>query len=191
MRLFHITLLSLSLAFVAACGEDARPPFVLQINSQDIVQTAVDRIEIVMRPMPAGTRFAAQADMSDFGGTVASRVTGAGEFAINVEQAYVDANARPGDLMNAFFVDVPILLSDDTAQQSVEDPLTEVTFIRGSERIGNAERFLDWPLVDGGQAVFRVMCDRPTYSRQCTNNDPIPVADSGTMMPDGGAGDGG
>ncbi len=174
---------------LAACGGEARPPFVLQINSQDIVQTAVDRIEIVMRPQPAGTSFAAQMDMSDFGGTVASRVTGAGEFAINVEQAYIDAHARPGDLMNAFFVDVPVLLDDTTLQDSVEDPLTDVSFIRGSEYIGSAQRFLDWPLVDGGQAVFRVMCDCPTYARQCTNNDPIPTADSGT--PDAGMGDGG
>ncbi len=194
MNMRHFLSTSLVVALVAltsGCGDPARAPFIIQINSQDIVQTAVDRIEIVMRPMPAGTRFAAQADMSAFGGNVTSRVTGAGEFAINVERAYIDTHARPGDLMNAFFVDVPILLSDDTAQATVEDPLTEVTFIRGSERIGNAERFLDWPLVDGAQAVFRVTCDRPMYSRQCTNNDPIPVADSGTTTSDAGTGDGG
>jgi hypothetical protein len=176
---------------LAACGGDPpRDPFIIQINSQDIVQLAVDQIEIVLEPSPAGTRFSPQNDMSNFDGTISSRVTGAGQFAIRVEQAYIERNARPGDLMNAFFVDVPILLVSSAGQESVEDPLTRVTFIRGAERIGTFQRFLDWPLADGGQAVFRVICTRPDFSRQCTNNDGAPPVDSGTM-PDGGAGDGG
>ena len=188
MRVLSALLVPLAFASIlGACGsEPIRDPFVIQINSQDIVQPAVDRIEIVMRPMTAGQRFTSQADMSNFGGSVASRVTGAGEFAIFVERAYIDANARPGDLMNAFFVDVPVLMASDIGQDVVEDPLTQVTFIRGAERIGDVERFLEWPLVDGAQAVFRVMCDRPDFARQCTNNNPIPVADTGMMMPDGG-----
>jgi len=167
------------------CGDPARAPFTLQINSADVVQTAVDQIEIVLRPSVAGQRFAPQADTTHFGGTVTTRVTGAGEFAMFVERAYLDTYAVPGDLMSAFIVGVPLLMTTDAGQEVPEDPTVDVTFIRGGERIADARRFVVWPLPDGGEVSVRVLCDRDGgFARQCLNNNPI--ADSGTLPTDGG-----
>jgi len=167
------------------CGDPARAPFTLQINSADVVQTAVDQIEIVLRPSIAGQRFAPQADATHFSGTITTRVTGAGEFAVFVERAYIDAHATPGDLMSAFILDVPLLMATDAGQDIPDDPTVDVTFLRGGERIADARRFVVWPLPEGGAVSVRVLCDRDGgFARQCLNNNPI--ADSGTPPTDGG-----
>lgn len=183
-----LTIFAAALAITSAgCGGEPRAPFTLQIRSADVVQSAVHQIEVVLRPSVAAERFQPQADMSHFGGTISTRVTGAGEFAIFVESGFIDANATPGDLMSAFALDVPLLLASDVDQvDMVQDPYVDVTFIRRGERIGSStRRFLPWPLPDGGSVLTEVTCDRDGgFARQCTNNEPLP--DSGAPPTDGG-----
>jgi hypothetical protein len=187
-----VTCLALA-AFAVACGDTIEVPYyTLQINSADVVQPAVDQIEIVIRPSVAGQRFEPQIDMTHFGGNVSSRVTGAGEFAIFVEKAYIDENARPGD--TTFVVDVPLMPVVETADPGVEDPTVDVTFIQGTDRIATTTRFLPWPLPEGGEAVATVQCNRPPrtavdFSRQCTNNrTPLPPPTDGGAPPPGDGG---
>lgn len=180
------------LAFVlAACGgDDGPPPFVVQINSRDVVQTAVNRIELVLDPEELDRRFEMVPDRS-IGGEVFTRVSAAGEYVITLEQGYITRNGQPGEMF-PFLVRVP--LQGSPVDNGVADPTLRVTFIRGEERIGIGERFLAWPLAPGGEAVVTVQCIRPTFARQCTNNDgadagPAPVdsgTDAGSTVADGG-----
>ena len=163
-----------SMSLLVGCGDDAPPAHVIQINSEDIVQTAVDRIEIVMRPGMVNQQFQMAPDMSHFGGTAISRVTGAGEFVILLEKGYVDARAEQSMGVGAFLIDVPV--SPVTAADPGADPTVEVTFIRGTERIADGQRFLDFPLLEGARSIVSVRCKRTpvNFGPQCTNNDPAP-----------------
>ncbi|MCS6797326.1 MAG: hypothetical protein NZ898_02145 [Myxococcota bacterium] len=154
-----------------ACGsEPPPPPFLLRLQPVDVVQAAVNRVEIVLRPGALGQAFATQPDMDYEQGSAFSRVTGDGSFAIFLEQAYVTRHARPGG--SSFVLDVPLYLADTRGAETVADPIVTATLLRREERIANGTRFLPWPLPPGGEATVMIACDRPAFARQCTNNDP-------------------
>lgn len=187
-RMRHITALAALLLVSSSCGGDERaiPPFTIQINSMDVIQAAVDRIEIIIHPEDLDRRFRMVPDMTHEGGSIQTRVTAAGEFVITVEREYLDANVRFGATEAAFILDVPVQASEEPDDGSVSDPRLEVFFVRGSERIATHERLIEWPLTPGNRAIVMVRCIRPEFARQCTNNDPIPGSDAGTPPPDGG-----
>ena len=188
MRRLRQTALLLPLLWLAAsCGGDDTPaPFILQINSADVILNAVDRVEIIIRPSDLDRRFQMVPDMSHEGGTVFTRVSGAGEFVITMERDYVEANATTGTTGTTFTLELPVASSEEPDDPSIGDPTMEVNLIRGTERIATGQRFLVWPFPPGERAIVTVSCNRPEFDRQCTNNDPLPSSDAGTPPADGG-----
>ena len=176
-----LPILSLGL-LVAACGEDGPAPFTIQLQSVDVVQTAVDRIEVLFKPSSLDQHFNMVEDGTHFSGTVFTRVTASGDYLIQIEREYIDNYARPGG--STFLLDVPVYSTGSGTTTS--SPSVQVTFIRRDERIATAERFVAWPLPPGEESVMMVRCLIPDFRRQCTNNDPLPMTDSGTGAPDAG-----
>ena len=174
---------------VAACGGDDGPPaFVLQINSMGVVPTAVTRIQLVLSPAELDQQFQMVPDRTHAGGEIFTSVSGAtGEYVITIEGSYVMRNlVRPAS-GPVFTLDLPLQgpAQDDG---SIGHPTVTGSFVRGTENIARGERFLEWPLPAGGEAVLSVTC-LPGFSLQCSNNDGV---DAGPPPPaDGGGADGG
>jgi len=173
---------------LSACGSDPAPPaFTFQINSRDVVLTAVDRIEIVLEPQSLDQNFTTVPDRSLYGGNVFTRVSAAGEFVINVERPYIAEHGHTAPDA-AFIMELPLYSTDATDDPVVAVPQARTTFIRGAERIAVGSRFLEWPLPAGGRAVATVSCIRTpmNFGPQCTNNDPVRLPDAGPSGADGG-----
>ena len=174
---------ALALSLAASCGGDDGPPaFVLQINSMGVVPTAVSRIELVIDPVDLDRNFQMVPDGTHAGGEIFTRVSGGGEYVINIEQGYIDRNHVRPPSGPVFTLDVP-LQGPSQDDSSIRDPVVRATFIRGTERIALGERFVPWPLPPGGEAVLSVTC-LSEFGRQCSNNDGV---DAGLPPPaDGG-----
>ncbi len=183
-------------ALLATCAcSSAPPPFTLRIASQDIVPTAVDRVEVELEPQMVGQRFACRPAGVYFGGGATTRVTGVdcavGTFLITLERGYLDENRGvPDGFAYQWHVDLP-LYTEETMGQPMTDVLVDARFYRGSapEPIADGQRFVSWPLAEGGAPnLLRVQCTHVPvdHGRECSNNDPLPMADGGTASSDGG-----
>jgi len=173
-RLQRTTLLLPLLWLAASCGgADGPTPFTIQINSLDVILNAAETIEIVIRPTDLDRRFRTVPDMNYEGGTVYTRVSGAGEFVIRLEREYIQANAQTGVAETAFILEVPVQSSTAPDDGTIGDPTLEVNILRRGERIATDLVPLVWPLPPGERRVVHVECIRPDFDRQCTNNDPL------------------
>jgi hypothetical protein len=190
MKTFLSTMLVLLSVLASACGGEETPdPMIMRIDSANVVQTAVDQIEIVIRPVAAAQMFEMMPDRMFYGGQINTHVTMAGEYVITLDRLYIDTHAvRPADTTIQFRVDLPISAEGHTDDPTISDPSLEVFFRRMGAcpteqdlcRIGRAQRFFPYPLVpvEGPEVTAPVMCISPAHDLECTNNDP-PTPDAG------------
>lgn len=183
--IFLLTLLSLT-----ACGEDTPDPPVMRIRSFGVVQTAVQQVEIVLRPVAAAQMFDMRGDRAFYGGQVTTRTNLAGEYVITIEEAFITPRAqRSTDPRIVFQFDLPMSGEGQTDDPTISDPSLEVFFRRRGMcpaeqnlcRIARGQRFFPYPLEpqEGNLlATADVMCTTG-FERECTNNDPFPSSDAG------------
>lgn len=155
MRLLTIAML-LSLA---GCGSDEGQPFVLIIASKDVELAAIDRIFVVLEAGELNRSFRMVPDDDSFAGTVKTRVSGGGEFVIELTQSYVAGRAEstesPED--GVFTLELP-LETRATDDATVSDPNVTVTFLEGADSIAIGAGTLSWPIADDGTATINVRC---------------------------------
>lgn len=164
------------LLFLAGCGGDEVDAFSLRLLPRDVVESAVDSIEIVIKPTELNQRFVDEPDQS-FDDNVSARVTAAGEFAIFVERGFIEDNAEDGPF--TFNLRLPLYALSNADPPEIGDPQVTVTIIRREERIAIGQRLLPWPLPPGGNGDVTISCV-PEFGIQCTNNDPAtPSGDAG------------
>ncbi|MEM9192998.1 MAG: hypothetical protein AAGF12_27740 [Myxococcota bacterium] len=184
-------ILCLGLILCAGCGsdDDGPAPFILTIDTTDILLPAVQLVEIELSPNPMALdqMFAPRPEMMLFGGDGTARVTGDGNFYITLNRAYVEREAVPKMGGQTFTLDVPLQAESSADTPGILDPRIDVHFQRNGVRIGTAAAFLPWPPPAGGTQALRVNCNRTMgIGPECSNNDGAMP----TPMPEGGV-DGG
>ncbi|MDH5493057.1 MAG: hypothetical protein OEY14_13970 [Myxococcales bacterium] len=167
-----------------ACGssEAAPAPFVLELLADDgamsgnpILLEAVDEIQLVFEPdSMSGDSFLAVERMSFEDGSVDSWVDPTGAWVLLLRRPYIDAHAYP--VGTSFGIEIP-LYTDDLDDPSVADPIARVAFHRYNTtttravEIARAERYLPWPLPEGGREQMLVICPS-AFRSQCLDMDP-------------------
>jgi len=175
----------LLILFLIGCGGDHGPtPFVLNVESVDVVRLAVHRMDVLLRPSMLNQRFQMAPD-AVLGGGVSTRVTGAGEYLIQFERGWVTANARIGP--TTFNLDIPLLGAGGPDDPAIGNPTARVSFHRLELEVGRGEAPLPWPLPPGndplGRATVSVHCD-PDYRWQCNASEPPDAGDPDGRTPD-------
>jgi len=167
---------------LGGCAAERAPaPFMLKVNSSNVVQLAVDGLEIVFQP-ETGRSFDA-APEENLGSGVVAFTSSAGEYVIRANKRWITANAQTDASTTTFFLNVPLYSTDPNS--TVGSPAVRASFLqkrdRGAgcepweldcgDRIAEGERSsLAWPLPDGGATEVLVVCRRPDFGPQCTNN---------------------
>lgn len=144
---------------LGGCAEDASTPFVLQIDSVDVSTQAIDRIFVVLEAGDLNRQFREVPDDSAFAGAVRTRVSGGGEFVIELTRAYVEGRAEPAEVPSEglFTLDVP-LETEAKEDSTIGDPNVTVTFLQGADSIAIGQGTLSWPLADDETTTITVRC---------------------------------
>ncbi len=179
-KFFSPFLVTLALA-LSACGGDQPPPdLFLYVNSDSVVQNAVDEMQLIIRPS-VSERFAATDALYE-NGDVHIFTSSAGELVMTFNKNWIDAHAEPGG--STFRLPVPLYRTSDADTPGGTDPRLEGSFWRRGTRIAQGEAFLMWPLATGTTSQVTVACS-PLGRPECTNNDPRdagPATDAGADM---------
>jgi hypothetical protein len=181
-RMRHLVFMVMATSALVGCGGDPAPaPFTLRVNSSNVVQLAVDGLELVFQP-ETGRGFEPTPEASVGNGVVAF-TSSAGEYVIRADKDWVQANARTDASTSTFYLDVPLYSTEPDS--TAGSPKVAAYFFqkrdRGAgclpweldcgDRIALGENgSLAWPLPPGGQTEVLVVCIRPAFGPQCTNN---------------------
>jgi hypothetical protein len=154
------SLLSLLLApFVASltgCSSaDDVTPFFVTIDSIDVVQSAVDIVEVNIDPVEPSRDFAFEPTQTYATTQITTEISPSGTFVIRADRTWIDEHATPGT--DSFRVEVPLYSVGMTADE-VDDPDVQVTFLSSGDRIAHGSGKLPWPLPEGDNARVPVRC---------------------------------
>ncbi len=171
--------LGASAVALAGCSDDPQPPgWTLRVRSQDVVVAAVHSLQIVIKPRELDRRFADQPSQSYEGGAIQTSVSAAGEFVVSVAGTWVTTRSAgvSAGTGAVFAVDVPMYATETSpAQMALMDPELRAYFIRNGAYIAQGQVYAPWPLPAGMQTQVLVICKRPEFGLECSNNDSMPT----------------